>query len=443
MEIIAPVRMLLERLLQEGHQAYAVGGCVRDSLLGRSPHDWDITTSATPEQTRSCMGELRTFDTGLHHGTLSVLVDGTIYEITTFRADGEYLDHRRPDSVQFVHDIKKDLARRDFTINAMALDIEGNLIDPFGGQQDLRDGSIRCVGDPNARFEEDALRILRALRFASCYGFSVEQQTAQAMREKQALLRFVSAERIYEELKRMLCGQGVHGVLMAFPDILSQIIPEIAKAVRFAQHNPHHDSDVWEHTLRAVAAVPPESALRLAMLLHDLGKPECFTMDEQGIGHFYGHAKPSERIARDALHRLKADRRTTQRVVTLVRVHDLDISPTEEIIKRRLNTLGEQMLKDLIHVQRADSLAQSSLGRQERLDALDQCEQLLERLLQERACFSLNQLVVKGGDLIGIGVPEGMQVGMMLHALLEQVLDGTLPNDRDALIDAAKRMMKA
>ncbi len=434
------VRMLIGRLLAAGHSAYAVGGCVRDSLLGHAPSDWDITTSATPDQMKACFSDLRVIETGLAHGTLTVLVDAQPYEITTFRKDGDYQDHRRPDSVRFVGELREDLARRDFTVNAMALPADGRLIDLFGGQADLRNGIIRCVGDPLRRFEEDALRILRALRFASQLEFAIEPFTAAAMREKRALLDCVSAERVFAELKRLLCGPGVLAVLDGYPDLLGQVLPEILPAVGLQQHNPHHDSDVWEHTARAVASIEPTPALRLTMLLHDLGKPQCFMQDEQNTGHFFGHAKCSERMADDVLSRLKSDNATRERVLTLIRVHDLRPEPDPKWIRRRLNQLGEQGLRDLLKVQRADTLAHSPLLREEKLSILARCEAQLEREIQARSCFSLKDLAVNGRDMMELGL-SGAGIGQALNALLEQVMDERIPNERPALVEAARRFL--
>lgn len=438
MTVPKSVRELIQRLSAAGHEGYAVGGCVRDSLLGQTPHDWDIATSASPDEMKACFTGLRTIDTGLKHGTLTVLVDGEPHEVTSFRADGEYTDHRHPDRVRFVSSLREDLQRRDFTINAMALSGEGELIDMFGGQRDLARGLVRCVGDPGRRFEEDALRILRALRFASVLGFEIEINTAAAMRERCALMRYVSVERVFVELKRMLCGPTPGRVLTEYPDVLGTVLPEILPAVGFEQHNPHHDSDVWGHTARAVDAIAPEPALRLTMLLHDLGKPRCFTLDAQGIGHFYGHAGISERMATQILHRLKADNRTTERVLGLIRVHDLKPEPSERWIKRRMNAMGAEALCDLFKVQRADASAQSEHKRGDKLALLDACEALLMDILNSRACTSLSTLAVHGRDLMGIGIEPGKRLGEALNWLLDGVLDGVLPNERTALLDAAR-----
>ncbi len=443
MLISAPVLALIDRLSSCGHAAYAVGGCVRDCLMGRAPSDWDITTSARPEQMKACFSDLRTVDTGLRHGTLTVLMDGRPYEVTTFRADGAYTDHRRPDAVRFVGELREDLARRDFTINAMAVGPDGALIDPFSGRADLDNKTVRCVGDPAARFEEDALRILRALRFASTLSFGIEPATAAAMREKKGLLRHVSAERICAEFSRMLCGTGIEKVLLEHADVLAEIIPDIAPAVGFPQHNPHHAHDVWGHTARAVSLIQPVPALRWTMLLHDLGKPLCFTRGADGVGHFYGHAKLSVQIARCALADLRADNRTRDRVLTLIRIHDLRPEPTDRWLSRRLNEHGEALLRDLFAVQRADTGAQSTFKRREKLALLDACEARLDALLRAGACFSLAALAVNGQDMLAIGMPRGKQIGIALNWLLRQVMDGALPNEKGALLAAARALESA
>ncbi len=438
MTIPAPVLSLIDRLENGGHAAYAVGGCVRDSLMGRVPSDWDITTSALPHQMRDRFAGLRTIDTGLRHGTLTVLLDGRPYEVTTFRADGEYSDHRRPDRVRFVASLREDLARRDFTINAMAAGRDGRVIDHFSGRDDLINQVVRCVGDPAARFDEDALRILRALRFAATLSFRIDPATASAMREKKRLLKHVSKERVFAELSRMLSGAGIAQVLSDYPDVLSEVIPDIAPTVGLDQHNPHHAYDVWRHTALAVSLAPPEPALRWTMLLHDLGKPQCFSRDEKGVGHFYGHARISGRIAMKTLDDLRADNRTKSRVLTLIRIHDLRPEPTDAWLSRRLNEYGEGILRDWFRVQRADTGAQSAFKQRDKLERIDACEAKLDALIRAQACFSLAALAVNGADLMNIGIAQGKRVGEALKWLLDQVLDGALPNDRVSLLAAAR-----
>ena len=341
------VRYVLERLEDAGFAAYAVGGCVRDTLLGRTPGDWDVTTAARPEQV------LALFDgyaipTGLKHGTVTVRAGEMHIEVTTFRADGTYTDHRRPDQVFFSDRLEEDLCRRDLTVNAMAMDLRGHITDLYGGREDLEAGILRCVGEPERRFEEDALRILRTLRFAAVLGFSVEPRTDAALRMKAPLLRCIAPERILTEMDKLLCGSHVLPVLLNWPDVLAMFLPEIAPCVGFEQHNRHHIYDVWGHSAHAVAAVPAEVVLRWTMLLHDIGKPACFTQDEQGVGHFYGHPAISADLAADICRRLRMDNRTAERIVTLVRWHDRDIARTEKAIARAVSQLGEETFRQLL-----------------------------------------------------------------------------------------------
>ena len=427
------VQYVLERLEDAGFAAYAVGGCVRDTLLGRTPGDWDVTTAARPEQV------LALFDgyaipTGLKHGTVTVRAGEMHIEVTTFRADGTYTDHRRPDQVFFSDRLEEDLCRRDLTVNAMAMDLRGHITDLYGGREDLEAGILRCVGEPERRFEEDALRILRTLRFAAVLGFSVEPRTDAALRVKAPLLRCIAPERILTEMDKLLCGSHVLPVLLNWPDVLAMFLPEIAPCVGFNQHNRHHIYDVWGHSAHAVAAVPAEVVLRWTMLLHDIGKPACFTRDEQGVGHFYGHPAISADLAADICRRLRMDNRTAERIVTLVRWHDRDIARTEKAIARAVSQLGEETFRQLLEVKRADNAAQSPEDRC-RLADIQQAEDLLNTLLAKRQCFSLKDLAVKGGDLMALGL-RGSEVGDALQYLLNAVLDGT-PNDKETLLKLA------
>lgn len=321
MKIPENVTHLLRRLTDRGYEAYAVGGCVRDTLLGRTPGDWDICTSAMPEETEACFRPA-VIETGLKHGTVTVLLKGEQYEITTFRRDGAYADHRRPEQVDFVRDLREDLSRRDFTVNAMAAGADGAIIDLFEGRADLGKKLLRCVGDPDRRFQEDALRILRGLRFASQLGFSVEERTACAMEENKELLSCVSGERTYAELTKLLTGTYAPAVLEEYGTVLLPVLPEIGPAMGFPQYNPCHDRDVWGHTLRALELSPADPVIRWTLLLHDLGKPDCLTIDDKGIGHFHGHPQRSAEIAEGILQRLHVDTKTRETVCELVRRHD-------------------------------------------------------------------------------------------------------------------------
>ena len=432
-----PVEYVLERLENAGFAAFAVGGCVRDTLLGRVPGDWDVTTAARPEQV------LALFDgyaipTGLKHGTVTVRAEGMGIEVTTFRADGTYTDHRRPDAVTFSRRLEDDLSRRDLTVNAMAMDRRGQITDLFGGREDLKAGVLRCVGDPERRFREDALRILRTLRFAAVLGFAIEPATAAALRRKASLLTYIAPERVLSELDRILCGAFVLPVLLDYPDVLGVCLPEITPCVGFDQRNRHHIYDVWGHTAHAVAAAPAEKVLRWAMLLHDVGKPACFTMDEGGVGHFYGHPAISAELAETVCRRLRMDNRTAEQVVTLVRWHDRDIPRTEKAIARAVSQLGEETFRQLLEVKRADNAAQSPDDRPRLVD-IQRAEDILDALLARRQCFSLRELAVDGRDMMALGL-RGRDIGAALQFLLDAVLDGAA-NDREALLALAKERL--
>ena len=430
---------ILRRLNENGFAAYAVGGCVRDRLLCREPDDWDLTTSARPEQVMAIFTP-HAIPTGLQHGTVTVRQNHRSFEVTTFRTDGVYSDHRHPDEVTFSDRLEEDLSRRDFTIGAMAMDAEGCLVDLFGGREDLKNGVIRCVGDPDRRFEEDALRIMRALRFASVLGFTVEPETAAAIRRGREKLRYIAVERIRVEMDKLLCGRDAARVLLEFPEVIAVFLPEMAEAVGFDQHNPHHCYDVWEHTVRAVEAVPPEPILRWTMLFHDLGKTRCFTLDGQGTGHFYGHGKHSVSMARVAMHRLKFDNDSREKIELLVDWHDRVVPCTCRGLRRTMNALGADGTARLIAVKRADNLAQDPAYRSRQAE-LDRAEELLSQLLEEDACFTLKQLAVDGRDVMALGL-SGPAVGGMLHLLLEQVLEERLPNDREILLRWAREHVK-
>ena len=433
MEFPEQVNTALRRLREAGYTACAVGGCVRDRLMGAEPKDYDVTTAALPEQTEAVFAGERIIETGLKHGTVTVLLGGLPIEITTFRVDGGYSDARHPDAVRFTPSLTEDLARRDFPVNAMAWSPEDGLADPFGGADDLRNRLIRCVGDPDTRFREDALRILRALRFAAVLGFRIEERTADALHRNRALLDKVSAERIAAELCKLLCGDGVKPILLEYADVLGVVLPELLPMRGFDQRNPHHIYDVLEHTAVVVENVPPEPMLRWAALLHDSGKPATFALDAKGVGHFFGHPKVSAALADAALRRLKLDNATRERVVLLVQYHDVQIEPTEKAVKRALGKLGEEAFFQLLALKRADNLAQSPEYRG-RLALCDQLEAIAREILRREDCFSLRDLAVKGGDLIAAGLRPGPALGAALDALLDAVIDGRVENERDALL---------
>ncbi len=437
--IPAEVQWVLRKLNQAGHRAFCVGGCVRDQLLGQTPQDWDVTTSAVPEQTMELFG-VQALPTGLRHGTVTVKVEGEHIEVTTFRRDGIYLDGRHPDHVTFTSSLEEDLARRDFTINAMAMGLDGVLVDPFGGEQDLRQGLLRCVGDPAARLQEDALRIMRAIRFAAVLGFRIEEETEAAIHTHRELLNQIAVERIYVELSKLICGKHAGDILLGYSDVLSVFIPEIAPAVGFDQKNKHHCYSVWEHCVRALEAAPEDPLIRYVLLLHDLGKPDTFHTDEMGVGHFYDHGRRSAELAEEICRRLKMDNASRTAIVELVRIHDIPIAMTEKAVKRLLRNIGETQFRRLLVVKRCDNLAQHPdyLGRQA---LIGQLEDLLELVLRQDSCFSLRQLAVNGNDLLALGL-SGREIGQTLDRLLDGVVEGELPNEREYLLSLVKEERK-
>lgn len=431
-------RTALSVLEQNGYEAYIVGGCVRDSLLGLTPFDYDITTNALPQQVLAAFCAFHTIETGIKHGTVTVLINNQPVEITTFRIDGDYRDNRRPEHVTFTANLEGDLARRDFTVNAMAYREQTGLVDLFGGQADLKNKCIRCVGVPDVRFGEDALRIMRALRFAAVLGFGIEQNTAQSIHKNRLLLQNIASERIQAELFKLLCAAAAEHVLDAYRDVLAVFMPEIVPMFGFDQHSKYHDSDVWEHSLRAFAAIKEKKLpLRLAALLHDVGKPASFTQDEDGTGHFYGHAKQSVSLARGLLNRLRCDNATKQTVLTLIEYHDTQLAPTPKSVKRWLGRLGSELFFDLIRLQEADSAAHAAPYVTERLDALGQIRAMAQEALDEGACFSLRDLAVGGHDMLALGL-RGPKIGAALQYLLGLVIEGSIENEKNALLRAAR-----
>ena len=442
-EIPAHALTVVERLERYGYEAYVVGGCVRDCLLGRTPKDWDVCTNALPEEVLRVFKRFHVIKTGLQHGTVTVMVSHQPVEVTTFRIDGAYTDNRHPDSVNFVSQVEEDLARRDFTINAMAYNPTRGLVDAFGGQEDLRAGLIRCVGEPDARFNEDGLRILRALRFAARYNFGIETETAFSIHRNRHLLENVSVERIFSELKGILAGEGVLGMMQAFPDVFSIIIPELAATVGFEQYNPHHLYDVWTHTAHAVQAAPAQEVLRLALLLHDIAKPACFTRGDDGKGHFYGHGQLGADMARQILLRLKSDTATLQAVVTLVREHDNILPTTAPGMRRCIGRLGLETLQQLMEIKQADMAAQSTHERERKQRALRDARLLLEDVLEEAPAFTVGDLAINGKDLIGMGVKPGPAMGDTLKILLAEVQDELLPNTPEALTARVQQLLNS
>lgn len=489
MQLPVSVKYILDELQARGHKAYAVGGCVRDALLGREPEDWDVTTSAEPEEVKAIFPV--TIDTGIEHGTVTVRHNKTNYEVTTFRTDGKYTDHRHPEEVHFAKSLEEDLLRRDFTINAMAYcegeetnarddgetgtsgAVKRGLVDLYGGQQDLADGIIRCVGDPRERFEEDALRILRAFRFAAQLSdtmtlnqgvrsegaqsreFKIEPATREAIRDCREGLRFISAERIQVEMTKILTS--------AHPDILRDmyelgvtaiILPELDAMMKTGQRNKHHDKNVGEHTLAALMAMEePDKVLRWTMLLHDAGKPYTKTVKEDGQEHFYGHAVKSAEIAVEVMNRMKMDNATRDAVRRLVYYHDYRILAFHEDyvarndayrrVRRAMNKIGAENFEDYCKVRRADVLAQSDFHRDEKLDNLAAVEDIYREIMKAQECVSLKDLAVTGQDLIAEGVKPGPEIGGILNEMLDWVLDDPQLNDRETLLARWKATQQA
>ncbi len=437
MNLPSAVRQIISRLEASGYPAYAVGGCVRDSLMGKLPHDWDICTAALPEEILEALETHSIIESGLKHGTVTVKVDGYLYEITTFRTDGDYKDRRHPESVTFVRSLNEDLARRDFTINAMAYWDEDGLTDLYGGQEDLQQQIIRCVGDPHARFGEDALRILRALRFASRLGFAIEPQTNQAIHDLKDSLSNISAERLCSELLQILDGDAVETVLLEYSDVLAVFLPELLPMIGFEQHSPHHCYDVWEHTVKVVAASPKGKIPRLAALFHDIGKPRCFTMDERGRGHFHGHPAISAEMTEKILRRLKLDHKTAQAVVRLIEYHDTRPEPDAKHVRRFLSKLGPDYYDLLRTLKIADVKGQNPSTAPEKLRYIQSVTDIVLKETSGRSAFRVSELAVGGKDLMTLGVPEGKSMGQLLQKLLQMVIDGEVENEHACLMQAA------
>ena len=440
----AGVGRALAALETAGWESWAVGGCVRDALLGRTPHDWDVTTAAPPEAVKAVFADKRVLETGLKHGTVTLLTEDGPVEITTFRTDGDYSDSRRPDSVAFVSDLHEDLRRRDFTVNAMAWSPLRGLRDDFGGREDLSAGIIRCVGDPAERFAEDALRILRALRFAARYGFTLEEATARALRNLRERLKKVSMERIFSELKGILTAPGAGEILRAFPEVFFTFLPEMEPMLGFDQRRPRaHHLDVWGHTALAVESAPPDELVRLTMFFHDCGKPATFSIDpETGLGRFLDHPKAGAALADELLRRLRCDSDTRRRVTELIANHQMLDGHSRRVVRRLLSRLGEEDMRRLIEVLRADARAHTPETCVKRLALADEDERMLNELLAENACLHVRDLAVNGADLMALGVSPGPVMGRILSGLLEEVMDDTLPNRREELLRRAAELWK-
>ena len=440
MDMPKNVDIAINLLQSAGFEAYAVGGCVRDSLLSKTPNDWDITTSAKPEDMKSVFADFHCIDTGIKHGTVTVVIDGEPLEITTFRLDGEYEDNRHPKSVTFTSNLGADLGRRDFTVNAMVYSKKTGTVDLFGGQNDLKNKIIRCVGDPDRRFNEDALRILRALRFASALDFEIEEKTAQSLLKNRALLGNISEERIAKELLKLVCGKGAKRILTDFAPVLFEILPELQPMYKNSHDNPHHCYDIYEHTLIAVESIDPEPTLRFAMLLHDCGKPAVKKFDENGVAHFYGHQRISAEISAQILARLKVSNKFRDEILFLVSNHDRwELYENTEKMPRYLSKFGLDGVLNLLKVMRADVLAQSPEYRY-RLDQIADAEETAKNLAAQKPCLSLSELQINGRTLMDIGIPQGRKLGAVLAQLLDEVIDGVTKNTQEALTTRAREI---
>lgn len=441
MNIVLPqdVIKIIERLESCGHEAYAVGGCVRDSILGKEPADWDITTSASPEEVKALF--THTIDTGIAHGTVTIMCGKCGYEVTTYRIDGEYKDGRHPESVAFTNLLSEDLRRRDFTINAMAYNQTEGLVDLFGGMQDLQDGVIRCVGEATERFSEDALRMLRAVRFAAQLGFSIDKATYDAICALAPTIARVSMERIMVELVKLLTSAHPEEMRTVYACGLTGIfLPEFDAMMETPQHTVHHQYSVGEHTIHALMVVPADRVLRLTMLFHDVAKPVCRTTDEAGNDHFYGHPEIGAEMTGQILRRLKFDNDTIRSVKRLVRFHDMRPVLQEKNVRRSIVKMGLESFPEIFAVKRADTLAQSMYMRQQKLDAIDQFEALYDRIMEKQVCVQKKDLALNGKDLLDLGVPQGKKVGEILDLLFTQVIEEPAKNTREELLAEAKRL---
>ncbi len=434
------VQYIISEIQAAGFEAYAVGGCVRDSILGRVPDDWDITTSAKPEQIKEIFP--RTIDTGIQHGTVTVMLQKEGFEVTTYRIDGKYEDSRHPKEVTFTSNLAEDLRRRDFTINAMAYNETEGLVDIFGGREDMEKKLIRCVGEAKERFTEDALRMMRAVRFSAQLGYAIEDATKAAISQLAPTLKNISAERIQVELVKLVTSPNPDFLKIAYETgVTAVVMPEFDKMMETQQDNPHHRYHVGEHTLVAMKSIKADKVLRLAMLFHDIGKPDCLTMDEGGVAHFYGHPELGMEMTKTILRRLKFDNDTIYKVTKLVRFHDYDMGETPKAMRRAMYKIGEDMMPYLFFVKQADLDAQSEYKREEKQQKLDALLQTYNKVVEEKNCVSLKTLAVTGSDLIALGMKPGKEIGNVLGELLELVIDEPERNTKEFLLEHAKSLI--
>ncbi len=436
MKIPLYAKVVADRLTEEGFEAYFVGGCVRDALMKHTPHDFDITTNASPDEMKAVFKDFKTILTGEKHGTVTVVSEGENIEVTTYRVDGEYKDSRHPESVSFTKNIKEDLARRDFTMNAICYN-EG-FVDPYKGREDIEKKIIRTVGIADERFCEDALRIMRALRFAACLGFEIEEETKKSIHKNAQLLKNISAERIYVEFSKLVMGEHCEKILLEYYDVIGVFAPCILPCVGFDQKNRYHIYDVYTHMVKSVSCAPYDLKIRLAMFFHDVGKPDCFTIDQKG-GHFKGHPEKSKDKAKEVLDFLKVDNETKNTVLNLIEHHQREIVPEKKYVKRFLARFSFEFFDMLIEVMRADTLAHSSLAT-ENLESIEKLKMLKEEIMREGECVSLKTLAVNGNDIIALGITDGRKIGEILKMLLAKVMDGEAENEKECLIEIIKAL---
>ncbi len=435
------VNRAIEILCNSGYSAYIVGGAVRNILMDIPVNDWDITASAHPDKTLETFKDFRTIETGLKHGTVTVLVDKMPLEITTFRIEQGYSDNRHPDKVSFTDKVEEDLSRRDFTVNAIAYSPQKGFVDPFGGCEDIKKKIIRCVGNPDKRFGEDALRILRALRFASVLGFKIDHMTAESIHRNKHLLKNISAERIFTELSKLLCGKKAADILGEYKDVIFFVLPELKPMDNCVQNHERHIYDVWEHTLKTVESIKPEPELRFAMLFHDSGKPHCKTTDENGIDHFYSHGKISREIANDALIKLKASNAFKKAVCNFVEYHDfLPDKISRKTYKKYIAKLGIETVEKLFWIREADIRGQNPVFLEEGLEQNKAGMELFRKIISENTCFGIKDLAIDGKNLLELGIESSPVMGKIINTILDEVMDDKLPNDKDTLIERAKQL---
>lgn len=427
---------ILNVLEKSGFEAYLVGGCVRDTLMERPFHDTDITTNALPEQIIEVFRNYKTIPTGIKHGTVTVISEGVPYEITTYRIDGQYSDSRRPDSVEFTSSLREDLARRDFTINAVAMNSDGEISDPFGGSEDIKNGIIRCVGSPQKRFSEDALRIMRAVRFSSQLGFRIEPQTAEAVHNMKDRLKNISAERIREELDKLICGKNCLSVLMEYSDVITTVIPEFESCIGFDQHSPYHKYTVWEHTAQAVNLVPQDNLkMRRALLFHDIAKPVCARFDETGRGHFKKHAETGAEMTKKIMKRLRYDNESINYSEIIIAHHSDNVKSRTDI-KKLMSVVGDKLFLELMEMKKYDNSAKNDFVRDEIIQ-LDELISEGRQIIENGECRSLHMLDINGNDLVNAGL-KGAEIGDTLKKLLNLVIEEKLPNEHDILLNYIK-----